>query len=100
MRRAVFQVDAAGNVSSRPETWAELVRRVRVSWGMTQAELATLVHVHPMTVSKWERGAPAPSRWSGHWIAGMAYHDALAALDPDTLQANATEEHEAHEAQK
>jgi DNA-binding XRE family transcriptional regulator len=33
------------------------VRRVRQRLGVTQGELAQMLGVHPVTVSKWERGA-------------------------------------------
>jgi len=32
------------------------VRRIRTSLGLTQEQLASLVGVHGLTVSKWERG--------------------------------------------
>ncbi len=36
------------------------VARLRKAHGLTQARLAALVGVHPMTVSKWERGVLEP----------------------------------------
>lgn len=41
------------------------VRRIRNAAGMTQHELANLMGVHAITVSKWERGLSQPTRW--HW---------------------------------
>jgi molybdopterin-binding protein len=35
--------------------------RLRARLGLTQARFARLISVHPMTVSKWERGALAPN---------------------------------------
>jgi DNA-binding XRE family transcriptional regulator len=33
--------------------------RARIRKGLTQVQLAALVHVHPMTIGTAERGAPA-----------------------------------------
>jgi transcriptional regulator with XRE-family HTH domain len=33
----------------------------RTRLGLTQVQLANLIGVHPLTVSKWERGVLAPS---------------------------------------
>lgn len=41
-------------------TKAEVVA-VRAALGMTQEQLARLLGVHPLTVSKWERGLLVPS---------------------------------------
>lgn len=38
------------------------VRRVRILAGMTQVEFAAALGVHPMTVSRWERGCKKPSK--------------------------------------
>lgn len=37
------------------------IARIRKSLGLTQTRLAELTGVHPMTVSKWERGVLAPA---------------------------------------
>jgi len=37
-----------------------LALRVRRAFAETQTQFATRMGVHPMTVSKWERQAPAP----------------------------------------
>jgi transcriptional regulator with XRE-family HTH domain len=37
------------------------VREVRTKLGLTQVQLASLLGVHPLTVSKWERGTLAPT---------------------------------------
>jgi DNA-binding transcriptional regulator YiaG len=38
----------------------ERIRSVRRRWGLSQVELAGLLGVHPMTVSKWERRKALP----------------------------------------
>jgi DNA-binding transcriptional regulator YiaG len=49
---------------TRPAYWrtASLVQRARKACGETQATFAARLGIHPMTVSKWERGAIAPGR--------------------------------------
>jgi transcriptional regulator with XRE-family HTH domain len=37
------------------------IRRIRSGLGLTQGQVASLLGVHPLTVSKWERGLLAPS---------------------------------------
>jgi DNA-binding transcriptional regulator YiaG len=37
------------------------IARLRKALALTQARLAELTGVHPMTVSKWERGVLAPT---------------------------------------
>jgi DNA-binding transcriptional regulator YiaG len=37
------------------------VVQTRTKLGLTQVQLASLLGVHPLTVSKWERGASGPS---------------------------------------
>ncbi len=40
---------------------AKTVRRIRKKLGLSQAKLAARLGVHPLTVSKWERGVhPVP----------------------------------------
>ena len=39
------------------------VRKLREGLGLTQVEFAQLTGVHPITVSKWERGVVAPSTY-------------------------------------
>ncbi len=39
------------------------VRALRQTLGATQAQLASLIGVHWMTVSKWERRVATPSPW-------------------------------------
>jgi|1185.fasta_scaffold161790_3 putative transcriptional regulator len=41
-------------------TTAEL-QRLREKLGLSQVQLAQLLGVHPLTVSKWERGVLAPT---------------------------------------
>ena len=37
-----------------------VIRRIRDGLGLTQGQLAELLGVHPLTVSKWERGLLEP----------------------------------------
>jgi transcriptional regulator with XRE-family HTH domain len=37
------------------------IREVRTTLGLTQAQMASLVNAHPVTVSRWENGHDAPS---------------------------------------
>ena len=39
------------------------VAALRQSLGLTQVELARIVGVHPLTISKWERGVLEPTPW-------------------------------------
>lgn len=48
----------AGSPPSR-----NLVSKVRKSMGLTQAQLAQLLGVHHLTISKWERGLLEPTPW-------------------------------------
>lgn len=43
-----------------PESMGKLIRQLRKEKGMTQACLATMLHVSDKAVSKWERGAGCP----------------------------------------
>ena len=38
------------------------IRQIRRGIGLTQGQLAQLLGVHPLTISKWERGLLSPSR--------------------------------------
>ena len=42
---------------------ASEIRKLRDKLGLNQAEFAQLVGVHPITVSKWERGEAVPSAY-------------------------------------
>jgi molybdopterin-binding protein len=48
------------------------VRSLRRRAGLTQTALAELVGVHPITVSKWERGVLAPSRHQAELLKALA----------------------------
>lgn len=37
------------------------IKTIRESLGLTQVQLAQLMGIHPITVSKWERGDSAPT---------------------------------------
>lgn len=39
------------------------IRKIRKGLGLTQAELAQLLGVHSITVSKWELGAATPNSY-------------------------------------
>ena len=41
---------------------ARSVRRIRDGIGLTQSQLGELLGVHPLTVSKWERGLLSPNK--------------------------------------
>jgi len=47
------------------------IKRFRGSIGATQAELGQLVHSHPVTISRWERGRAEPGRWRYQILATM-----------------------------
>lgn len=40
-----------------------MVVAARRNLGVTQAQLAQLLNVHPLTVSRWERGTLDPNPW-------------------------------------
>ncbi len=48
------------------------VARIRKSHGLTQTRLAALVGVHPMTVSKWERGVLEPGPFERSILHSLA----------------------------
>jgi molybdopterin-binding protein len=52
---------------------------IRTNLGLTQAQLADVTGVHPMTVSKWERGVLQPTR---HQQAILAALEAVAGGRP------------------
>lgn len=39
------------------------IKLIRQSLGLTQAQLARLLGIHPVTISTWERGKTVPSAW-------------------------------------
>ena len=58
---AVDQLTEKWGAPGRPHS--ATVATTRRELGVTQAELAQMLGVHPMTVSKWERGELAPKPW-------------------------------------
>lgn len=56
---------------------AELVRGTRRRLKLSQVQMANLLGVHPLTISKWERGLLAPS--PHHYALLQSFHDASAA---------------------
>ena len=42
---------------------ADEIALLRAELGLSQVEFASLVGVHPITVSKWERGITAPTEY-------------------------------------
>lgn len=46
-------------MANREETTPEGLRAFREDYGLTQAELADLLNIDTLTVSRWERGASA-----------------------------------------
>lgn len=57
----------------KPPSLAEIRKRLTLS----QAELAELIGVHPMTVSKWERGQLKPNAWQRSLYAALGRIDFL-----------------------
>ncbi len=49
-------------MSNHSELDPDLIRMLRERIRMTQVQFASLLLVHPITVSRWERGIRAPSR--------------------------------------
>lgn len=39
------------------------IKELRKSLGLTQVEFAHHIGVHPITVSRWERGLFSPNKW-------------------------------------
>jgi transcriptional regulator with XRE-family HTH domain len=52
----LHQVIAHGIVSKRTGMTGKELRYLRTEMGMTQAQLAKVVHREPLTISRWERG--------------------------------------------
>jgi len=59
------------------------LKQIRLSMGLKQSELAKLLHVHEMTISRWERGVGnipggmaelLAYKWKEH---GVKYIDSL-----------------------
>lgn len=50
---------------------SEDIARVRRACDLTQEGLAALLGVHPLTVSKWERGKASPSDWQRAMLAAF-----------------------------
>ena len=48
------------------------IAAIREGLGLTQAQLAQLLGVHPLTVSKWERGVLTPSSYQVDLIESFA----------------------------
>lgn len=49
-------------------------RRIRDSYSMNQVEFAWILQVHPMTVSKWERGIKAIPARAQPWLSLLINH--------------------------
>lgn len=54
-----------------PITTAEAFAKVRSALGMTQAELAAAIGLHPQTVSNYERGARSIDRRTSWAVLGL-----------------------------
>lgn len=52
------------------------VKKARTQLGLTQGRLAAMLGVHPITLSRWERGLSLPPPYN---------HQQLAALEAGTL---------------
>ncbi|MDB5600743.1 MAG: transcriptional regulator [Xanthobacteraceae bacterium] len=53
---ALHRVIACGIVSKKSGLSGKELRFLRTEMGMTQAQLAKVVHREPLTISRWERG--------------------------------------------
>ena len=49
-------------------------KRIREAYSMNQVEFAWILQVHPMTVSKWERGIKAIPVRSQPWLSVLINH--------------------------
>lgn len=58
---------------------AQNITRVRAKLGLTQADLAQLLGVHAITVSKWERDMSAPTPYQRALLHAM---ETAASRDP------------------
>jgi len=57
------------------------VGEMRRGMGFTQIELADLIGVHPITVSRWERGVLSPHPWQSKLIETLAEPGYLSSID-------------------
>ena len=48
------------------------IAKVRTALGLTQAQLAQLLGIHPLTVSKWERGQGSPNPYQQMLLVNFA----------------------------
>ena len=65
-------------------------RVARANLGLTQGELAGLMGVHPLTVSKWERGVAAPTAYQRALLDAFSLAaDRLPGVGPAAVQAAA-----------
>ena len=72
------------------------IKRIRRRLKLTQAELSRFVGVHPVTVSRWERGDLSPRPWAESLLRAWGFaqfrvrdHDGLARIEvgPEELEA-------------
>jgi transcriptional regulator with XRE-family HTH domain len=56
----------AGNIAP------DEIRLLREVLGITQQQLALMLGVHPMTVSRWERGSAAPTAYNVQQLRFLA----------------------------
>lgn len=58
--------------AERKEKFYLRVYQLRVLSGMSQVELAMLLGIHPITVSKWERDCAKPNLWQKAVVHALA----------------------------
>ena len=49
------------------------VRRIRGGLGLTQVNFSRLLHVHPISVSRWENGKASPDAWQRSVLEGLEH---------------------------
>lgn len=74
----------AGGHDELVRTYAEHIRELRLRLGLTQAEFARRLRVHPQTVSEWERGVAVPQRRARRRLSRMLSTIPDPPIDPES----------------